>query len=438
MRTKTFKGGVHPPESKNLSKDKKIERISPPPELTVPLSQHTGAPCRPLVKKKDKVEEGQKIGDHDAFISCPIHSPVSGEIISIDKFPHPTLGEAEALLIKWDGGNRKNWDSEDVDLSSLSPEDIRKKVREAGIAGMGGAAFPTHVKISPPPEKKIDTVILNGCECEPYLTADHRIMLERHEDCLFGLKAIMRATGAKRGYIGIEDNKKDAISLIRYSTEAENSIEVIPLRTKYPQGGEKMLIKAILGREVPSGGLPLDVGVVVSNVGTAVAVAEAIKKAKPLIERVVTVTGSGVSNPSNLLVPIGTPIRYILDLCGIRENARAIIAGGPMMGISQYTLDAPVITGTSGILVLTEEEIVQDKEKPCIRCARCVDHGPMGLLPTTLAKLVKAEKWEMLGEFNIMDCIECGCCSYVCPSKIPIVQLIKWGKIEYRKITSRG
>lgn len=436
MKTRTFKQGIHPSGNKGLTKDKKIERIPSPPQLIVPLSQHTGAPCKPLVKKKDKVEEGQKIGDHDAFISCPIHSPVSGKIISIDKFPHPTLGQAEAILIEREGEDRKNWNSKEIDLSSLSPEDIRKKVREAGIAGMGGAAFPTHVKISPPPNKKIDTVILNGCECESYITADHRIMIERPEDCLFGLKAIMRATGAQKGYIGIEDNKKDAISLMQEVVKNEDSIEVIPLKAKYPQGGEKLLIKAILGREVPSGGLPLDVGVVVNNVGTAVAISEAIKKDKPLIERVITVTGSGISKPSNLLVPIGTPIRYILDLCGLKESAKVIIAGGPMMGIAQYSMDAPVVKGTSGILVFTEDEIIQDKEEPCIRCARCVDHCPMELLPTILAKLVKAEKWEMLGEFNIMDCIECGCCSYVCPSKIPIVQLIKWGKNEYRKITA--
>lgn len=438
MKIKTFKQGIHPRENKNLSKNRKIERIPPPPELIVPFSQHTGAPCTPLVKKKGRVEEGQKIGDSDAFISCPVHSPLSGEVVSIDKFPHPILGQAQAALIRWDKGERKKWDTKEVNLSSLSPEEIRKKVREAGIAGMGGAAFPTYVKISPPPDKNIDTVILNGCECEPYLTADHRIMIERSEDCLFGLKAIMKATGAKKGYIGIENNKKDAISLMQYATEGEDSLEVIPLRTKYPQGGEKMLIKAILGREVPSGGLPLDVGVVVSNVGTAVAISEAIKKDKPLIERVITVSGSGVENPSNLLVPIGTPIRYILDLCGLRENAKAVVMGGPMMGIGQYSMDVPVVKGTSGILIFTENEIIKEEEKPCIKCARCVDHCPMGLLPTVLAKLVKAEKWEMLGDFNIMDCIECGCCSYVCPSKIPIVQLIKWGKNEQRKIATRG
>jgi len=299
MRKRTFRQGVHPSERKEMSKDKKIEKVPAPSQVIIPLSQHTGAPCRPLIGKKDEVEEGQKIGDADAFISCPVHSSLSGRVASIEKVPHPTLGEAEAIIIEKGEGSQKEWPDRDVDLSSLSPDDIRRKVREAGIAGMGGAAFPTHIKISPPPGKNIDSIILNGCECEPYLTADYRIMLERPKDCLFGLKAIMRACEAEKGYIGIEDNKKDAIRLMQDMVKNEENIKVVPLKTKYPQGGEKMLIKAVLNREVPSGGLPLDVGVVVSNVGTACAINDAIKKEKPLIERVITVTGSGVEKPSN-------------------------------------------------------------------------------------------------------------------------------------------
>ncbi len=438
MKTKTFKQGIHPLGKKEMSKNKKIEKIPASSQVIIPLSQHIGAPCKPLVTKKEKVEQGQKIGDNSAFVSCPIHSPLSGQVISLERFAHPVLGETEAIIIEKDEEEKKEWSNKEVDLSSLSPEDIRGKVREAGIAGMGGATFPTHVKLSPPPGKNIDSIILNGCECEPYLTADYRIMMERKEDCLFGLKVIMRATGAQKGYIGIENNKKDVIHLMQKIVKGENKIKVVPLRTKYPQGGEKMLIKAILKREVPSGGLPLDVGVIVSNVGTAIAICEAIKKEKPLIERVITITGPGVNKPSNLLVPIGTSIKYILEWCGLKENAKAIILGGPMMGISQYTLNCPVIKGTSGILVLTEDEITDEKEEPCVKCARCVDHCPVGLLPTMLAKLIKAESWEKLREFNIMDCIECGCCTYVCPSKIPIVQLIKWGKNEFRKITSKN
>lgn len=410
--------------------------MSLPPRVILPLSQHTGAPCESLVSKGDKVEKGQLIGDSNAFISSPIHSSVTGKVSSIGKFPHPTLGESEAVVIETVNEKEKTWLEEpqqDIDLLSLSPEDIRKIVREAGIVGLGGAAFPTHVKLTPPSGKVIDTVILNGCECEPYLTSDYRVMLEKNDDCLFGLKLIMIATGAKKGYIGIESNKRKAISLLRKISQEEKNIQVIPLKTKYPQGGEKMLIKAILNREVPCGGLPLDVGVVVSNVGTAVAISEAVKFKKPLIERVVTVTGK-VEDPSNLLVPLGTPLSYCLGQCGgLKQGALRIIMGGAMMGISQYTLDIPVIKGTSGILVLGREDSLSLKEEPCIKCSRCVDHCPMGLLPTSLAKLVKKERWEILGDYDIMDCIECGCCCYVCPSKIPLVQLIKLGKAEFQE-----
>ena len=432
---KTFKQGTHPPQKKNLSKDVKIRRVPPPPRVILPLSQHTGAPCKLLVSKGAMVKKGQLIGDSNAFISSPIHSPVTGKVSSIGKFPHPILGEGEAVVIETNDEEDKTWlenVQQEIDLLSLSPEDIQKRVREAGIVGLGGAAFPTHVKLTPPPGKIIDTVILNGCECEPYLTSDYRIMLEKSEDCLLGLKIIMLATGAKKGYIGIESNKRKAISLLRKITQKEEDIQVIPLKTKYPQGGEKMLIKAILNREVPSGGLPLDVGVVVSNVGTAVAILEAVRFKKPLIERVITVTGK-VGNPSNLLVPIGTPISYCIDQCGLKEKASRIIMGGPMMGVSQWTLDVPVVKGTSGILVLGKEDSISLKEEPCIKCSRCVDHCPMGLFPTILAKLVKGERWEMLGDYSIMDCIECGCCSYVCPSKIPLVQLIKLGKAEFKE-----
>lgn len=434
---KSFSQGVHPPERKKLSRDKRIEKIPSPPRVIIPLSQHIGAPCKPLVGKKDDVEIGQKIGDQDAFISSPVHSPIKGKVVSLGRMPHPTLDEAEAIVIEGEEEEAsKKWPSREVRLSDLSADKIREKIHQAGIVGMGGAAFPTHVKLSPPEGKNIDTVILNGCECEPYLTADYRIMLERSDDCIFGLKAIMKATGAEKGYIGIESNKKEAISLMKERVESERGIEVISLRTKYPQGAEKMLIKAILRREVPSGGLPLDVGVVVNNVGTSVAITEALKFDKPLIERVITVTGSGIERPSNLMVPVGTPIGYILDFCGWNKDAGLVIAGGPMMGIAQYSLDTPIIKGTSGITVISEDEMGFEEELTCVRCARCVDHCPIGLLPTQLAKLVKGEKWERLEEARIMDCIECGCCTYVCPSKIPIVQLIKWGKNELRRLKS--
>lgn len=428
---KTFRQGLHLVEKKELSEDKKIKKISSPPRVILPLSQHTGAPGIPLVKVGDLVEEGQKIADADSFISSPIHASISGKVSSIEKLPHPVGSEGEAIIIEGNGNGRKVWEKGEVSSRSLEAKEIRKIIREAGIVGLGGAAFPTHVKLSPPENKPIDTIILNGCECEPYLTGDHRLMLERADDCLYGLRLIIKVTGATRGYVGIESNKGDAIALMREKLKAKGNIQVVPLKTKYPQGGEKMLIKAILNREVPSDGLPLDVGMVVSNVGTALAIAEAIKWGKPLLERVVTITGSGVSQPANLWVPLETPFSCVVKECGgLKENASKVIMGGPMMGLSQYTLDVPVIKGTSGILVLTESEAVAGKEEPCIKCARCIDHCPMGLVPTILARLVKAERWDSLKDYGVMDCIECGCYAYVCPSKIPLVHLMKLGKFQ--------
>ncbi len=480
---KTFKQGLHLLEKKELSEEKKIRRIAPPSRVILPLSQHTGAPCEALVKKGDVVKEGEKIADSHSFVSSPIHASISGKVSSIEKMPHPLGGEVTSIIIEREADDeRKVWNKvavpfmaqlsdksdrykneredktrskvvplspkveegkSEVDISSLKAEEIRSKIREAGIVGLGGAAFPTHVKLSPPEDKPIEAVILNGCECEPYLTSDHRLMLERADDCIYGLKVIMKALGAKSGYVGIENNKPGAIALFREKLKGEDNIEVVSLKTKYPQGGEKMLIKAILNREVPSlvsngttsrAGLPLDVGVVVNNVGTAVAIAEAIKWDKPLLERVVTITGSAVKNPSNLLVPLGTSFSHLIDECGgLKEKVSKIIMGGPMMGISQYILEVPVIKGTSGILVLTRKEALSGEEEPCIKCSQCIDHCPIGLLPTTLARLVKREMWDSLKDYNIMDCIECGSCSYICPSKIPLVHYIKLGKLQVQK-----
>ncbi len=477
---KTFKQGLYLLEKKELSEEKKIKRISPSSRVILPLSQHIGAPCEALVKKGDVVKEGEKIADSHSFVSSPIHASISGKVSSIEKMPHPLGGEVTSIIIeREDNYERRVWDraavpfmaqlpdksdrykneredadesteenkaKSEVDISLLKAEDIRSKIREAGIVGLGGAAFPTHVKLSPPKDKPIEAVILNGCECEPYLTSDHRLMLERADDCIYGLKVIMKAVGARLGYVGIENNKRGAIALFREKLKEEDNIEVVSLKTKYPQGGEKMLIKAILGREVPSlvsngttsrAGLPLDVGVIVNNVGTAIAIAEAIKWDKPLLERVVTVTGSVVKNPSNLLVPLGTPFSHLIEECGgLKEEASKVIMGGPMMGISQYTLEVPVIKGTSAILVLTRKETLFREEGACIKCSRCIDHCPIGLLPTTLARLAKKERWDSLKDYNIMDCIECGCCSYVCPSKIPLVHYIKLGKLQVQKGTA--
>jgi electron transport complex protein RnfC len=434
IRLRTFRQGIHPAHKKSTTQGKKIRRIPPPKEVILPLQQHIGAPCQSLVKKGDQVRKGDKIAEADAFVSAPIHASISGKITAVELVSHPTGGKFKAILIRGEETEEQDWKSENgknIDLSKLNPQEIRNQVKEAGIVGLGGAAFPTHVKLTPPKGKPIDTVILNGCECEPYLTADHRLMLEKPEECLFGLKATIRAVGAQRGYIGIENNKMDAIALFRDKVRDEKNIEVIPLRTKYPQGGEKMLVKVILNREVPSEGIPLDVGVVVSNVGTAVAITECLKFNKPLVERVVTVSGSVVRKPGNLLVPLGTPFASFIEECDVdTDKMDRVIMGGPMMGISQSTLRVPVIKGTTAILALGKEEVRSPLDETCIRCAQCVDHCPVGLLPAELARLVKNNKWERLKDYYISDCMECGCCAYVCPARIPIVQLIKLGKAQ--------
>ncbi len=439
MRLKTFKQGIHPKYFKELSSKEPIKKCPFPKRVVIPLSQHTGAPCKPLVEKKDKVERGQKIGKADGFISAPVHSPVTGTVKSIDKQPFPRFKSLDAIVIERDEKSEgKEWKKGILDLEKISPDEIRKKVREAGIVGLGGAAFPASVKISPPKEKPIDTIILNGCECEPYLTADHRIMLEYPDDCILGLKIIMKTVGAKKGIVGIEVNKMDAYNLFCAKTKDEENIDVELVQVKYPEGAEKMLIKALLSREVPAGGLPMDVGVVVHNVGTAVSITEAIRDDKPLIERVVTVTGKGINNPGNFLVLIGTPFSDVIEAAGgMKDNAAKIIMGGPLMGITQSTLDVPVVKGTSGILVLTEDETDIEEEVNCIRCARCVDHCPMYLIPTEFVKLVKGEAWERLNSYHLMDCIECGCCAFVCPSKIPIVQYVNVGKLALVNIKSK-
>lgn len=431
MNIKTFKGGVHPPHAK-LTKDKPIEKARLPEKVIIPLQQHIGAPCEPVVSVGDNIKVGQKIGEPKGFVSVPVHSSVSGKVVAIETHPHPIGNDVLSVVIESDG---KDDVFEDVkpygDLDSLTADDIKNLIRESGIVGMGGATFPTQVKLSPPPDKKIDTVIINGAECEPYLTADHRLMLEKPENIIFGLKAIMKALGVENGYIGIEDNKPDAIEKLSKLTEQENNIKVVVLRTKYPQGGEKQLIYAVTGREVPSGGLPMEVGVVVQNVGTTNAVATAIKTGMPLIERVLTVTGSGVKQPKNMLVRIGTPFREVIEQCGgFNGTPGKVVMGGPMMGLAQSSVEVPVIKGTSGILVLTKQEAQMFEPRPCIKCARCVDACPINLLPTRLAHFSEKGMWDKAEEYNALDCIECGSCSFVCPAKILLVQRIRLAKSQ--------
>lgn len=427
----SFLGGIHPPYHKENTQAKPIEKLEPPGVVVIPLQQHIGASCDPVVKVGDVIKKGQKIGESRGFVGAPIHSSVSGIVKSITMSPHPTLGQGMAIIVENDGLDQLDDSIRGNDLDSLPPKEIVDIIRESGIVGMGGAAFPTHVKLSPPSDKEIDTIILNGAECEPYLTTDHRLMVEHADHIIYGLRAIMKVLGVKNAYIGIEDNKPDAIEAIKKVARRYKNIHVKVLKTKYPQGAEKQLIEAIIGRQVPSAGLPMDVGVVVNNVATAAAISNAIKDGMPLIERVITVTGKGVSEPKNLLVPIGTPFSYIIDKCGgTRGTLKKVISGGPMMGLAQYTLDVPVVKGTSGILLLTSEEVQTSKEQNCIRCAKCVEVCPINLMPLMLSAYSKNQDYESCERLNVLDCIECGSCSYICPARKPLMQNIRIAKRE--------
>lgn len=442
MLFKTFRGGTHPPESKEQTASLPIEEAPIPPEVVISLHQHTGAPCKPLVTKGDKVLAGQKIGEADAFVAAPVCASVAGEVKAVEDRLSFTGAKVLSVVIA-PAEEQDEAPIEGARSAQPSPDEVRKITREAGLVGLGGAAFPTHVKLSPPKDKKIDSVIVNGCECEPYLTCDHRLMLEESDKVVEGLKIIMQTLGAQGGYIGIEDNKKDAIALLSQKISSETNIKVIPLPTKYPQGAEKQLIKVILNREVPSGGLPFDVATYVQNVGTTISIYEAVKEKKALTSRVITVTGHPIRNPKNLRVRIGTPVSFLIDVCGgFKEKLGKVIVGGPMTGFAQFDLSVPIVKGTSGIVVLSKDEVRFERPhlNPCIRCARCIDGCPAGLMPNAIALYSKVELWEMVDSYNVFDCIECGACSYVCPARIPHIQFIKLAKakIESMKKGSRN
>lgn len=426
-----FYGGLKIEEHKELTESKHTVDFPTPKRVIIPLKQHTGAILEPLVKKGDVVKVGDKIGDTKAFVSSPVHASISGKVVSIEPHPIPTGEIVPSIIIE----SSEDDPVEEIVIEKRRWEELKREeiigiVREAGIVGLGGAAFPTSVKLSPPEGTVIDTVILNGAECEPFLTCDHRLMLENPDEVITGLQIIMKVVGAKQGIIGIEDNKKDAIELLTNKAKGYGNIKVISLPTRYPQGSEKHLIKALLNREVPSGKLPLNVGVVVNNVQTAYSITKAVCEGIPLISRVITVSGDGVENPGNFRVRIGTQFKDILEYAGLKQEVKKVISGGPMTGVAQWTLDVPVIKGTSGIIALTK---IEEENYPCLRCAKCVDACPMGLLPLELGNLAEQKRFDDALRLYALDCIECGSCAYICPSRRPLVHLIRFAKAEINK-----
>ena len=434
---KTFPiGGIHPSDCKQYSKEAAIERFPIPASVVIPLAQHIGAPAVATVQKGDKVLAGQVIATAGGFVSSPIHSSVSGTVTAVEMRADAQGVMKPCVVIAVEGDE---W-VEGVDRTpeivkniNLTPQEIIAKVSAMGIVGMGGATFPTHVKLSIPAGKKAECLIINAVECEPYLTADYRVMLEQGERLLVGARILAKAIGVDKIYVGVENNKPDAIAHLEKLANAYLEVEIVPLKMRYPQGGEKQLIAAVTGREVPSGGLPIDVGAVVQNVGTALAVYEAVAKNKPLVERVVTVTGSQLSSPKNLLVRIGTPMSALIEYCGGMQGVGKVIAGGPMMGRAVSNVDAPVTKGTSGVLLMPTEESLRKSAGSCIRCAKCVEACPMGLEPYLLSTLTQRNDYEELENHWIADCIECGCCTYSCPSYLPLLDWVRIGKAEVMK-----
>ncbi|MCX5667675.1 MAG: electron transport complex subunit RsxC [Candidatus Omnitrophica bacterium] len=429
-----FYGGVHPSPCKNLTLDGAIKKVFVPKRVVLPLSQHTGSPAEPIVNAGEPVKAYLEIAKATGFVSSPVHASISGKVTKISYSPTPTSNRALSVFIESQGDEDQSFKVKDRrDPNGLSAEELISIIKDAGIVGLGGAAFPTHVKLSPPKNKSIDTVILNGAECEPYLTCDQRLMIENPKEILKGLEIILKILNAENAYIAIEDNKQSAVyameKAIRDTRYAIRNTKLIVLRTKYPQGAEKQIIKSILNRTVPAGGLPMDVGCVVQNVQTAYAIYEAVYSGKPLVERSITLTGSCLKEPLNIRVRIGTVLKDLVDFIGgFKKEPKKIIMGGPMMGLAQYTMDVPIVKGTSGVLFLPEEEVLHTKESVCIRCGKCIEVCPMQLAPTTLMYRVKREFFSEAKELGIAGCFECGACAYECPAKIPLLDYMKYGK----------
>lgn len=430
-----FKGGVHPPENKIQTENQAIEILKAPKMVFIPLLQHIGVPLTPCVKIGERVLKGKKIADSTAFLSVPVHATVSGIVKAIEVLPFPLMGDVQTIVIENDGLDDLDtevYSNKIVNWKEASKEDLLAIIREKGIVGLGGAAFPTHIKLNPPADVKIDTLLMNGAECEPYLNSDNRIMIEEAQKVVEGIKIMQHILKVENAIIGIEDNKKEAIDIMQKACSG-TKIKVAPLKTMYPQGGEKSLIKAILNKDVPSGKLPSALGVVVNNTTTAAAIYDAVVNGQPLLEKIVTVSGKAIKKPKNLKVSIGTPISIVLENCGyVESEAEKIVVGGPMMGMAQLTLEVPVIKGTSGLLALTKDEVNYCKPKACIGCGKCVTVCPMSLEPIMYARLAEFEQWEDMSKYHLMDCIECGSCSYICPSNRPLTEAIKIGKAKLR------
>lgn len=436
FKTKTFSHGVHPPEHKEQTQALPIKRLPFAPELILPLGQHFGAPSKPLVQPGQEVVRGEPIAAADGFMSVPLHAPATGRIKAIKLMPSARGPKVESIILQtYPGATQNVLYGMPRDVAAMTHEELLQAVQDSGMVGLGGAGFPTHVKLKTPPEHPIDTLVVNGCECEPYLTTDHRLMLEHPRDLLNGVQIAMRIVGAKKTLIGIEDNKMDAIQTLREHTRGLDAIQIVAVDSKYPQGSEKLLIKVLVGREVPSGGYPYQVGVVVQNVATLAQLGVLLPQSQGLIERIITISGAGVGKPGNYQVPLGTPLRFILEQLGFAGDAGQLILGGPMMGNTVSSLDVPITKPVSGLLVFTEEaRNAPEKVYPCINCAHCVEACPMHLNPSTLGKLAAKRDYALMMEkFHLNDCFECGCCSYVCPSNIPLVQYFRIAKAINRE-----
>jgi electron transport complex protein RnfC len=435
-----FRHGVHPPEEKGLTSHLPIRRMPFPDEIVLPLRQHAGKPAKLCVRVGERVERGDPVGLADGFMSVPIHASAAGTVVDVDWWPHPDGTMAEAVRIKVDRYAPQiprprmvpKWEG-------LATDQVVAAVQNAGVVGLGGAAFPTHVKLAPPKDFTVHTLIINGAECEPYLTSDHRVMAEMPERVHYGIRIMMASLGVSRCVIGVERNKPDAIEALDRARPRDLDIQILPLTVKYPQGAEKMLIHAVTGVEVPSGKLPVSVGVVVQNVGSVSAIAEVFDTGLPLIERIVTVSGHGLHRPANLIVPVGTKLRDLLThRDGVTPTAAEVIIGGPMMGQAQGNLDAPVIKGTTGVVVLDRSETRSETVYPCIHCGRCLEACPVFLNPSLLGDYARVQRYEEMAELHLADCMLCGSCAYVCPSNIPLSQLFQASKLALRRVPAGG